>query len=528
MFSAVVSEQPLALDYAILSTAIVAEALTIGQTGSAYEYSDVLCILTKARPDVWTDLYVAKKPAAKGLRQFLKKGSQGAPAEYWANIEQLFSLLPPSIITPNLAADGDQLLLARDMLESLHDGVLKESRANQLAAWKCYVAVAMSISSRLNKTEDRPRLLEEVIVPLFGQYVTPKLESSRWSTGVSPALWTSLLAVAFHETISLRGHLILEEEWERQLGVLTEHIKTSHPEQSKDYARSQDAVASEVNRWFALTAEINRDAAGTIQDWFAKTSVSLVECAIEALKTRNGKPYGAAAAIEAAVRLVPSLLMRSASSQERIIRFIGDDVPPLILSPSSSWLIDIICAFEGQQGFETGRDSALQALIRAPSSSGKDVALCKAVKSSCFQGTSHNADLNHTILQSLRKAINGEERSWDVIIAVLENPSTPPELIEQLLAAVAESLSVDGEILQALHGLDLTVRHNAGASKAFSTTTEGSKLLSTLLLLCESSTDDIAHQAAIVSAALEKVLLNQTMIELISRELADAGPNSLS
>jgi len=536
LLSTGVSKQPLALDYAILSTTMVAEALTINQTGSAYDYSDVLCVLTKTRPDVWTDLYTGKKPAAKSLRQFLKKGSQGANSEYWAKIERLFSYLPPSVTTPNMAEEGNQLVLARDMLESLHNGVFKDPRVNQLAAWKCYIAVAVSISSRLTKTEDRLQLLKEVIVPLFGQYVTPKPELARWSIGVSPALWINLLAGAFHETVRLGGHRVLEEEWERHLETLMEHIKTSHPEQSKDYAKSQDTVTAEVKKWFSLTAEINKDAAETIRDFFAKASVSLVECAIEVLKTRNGKPYGAAAAIEAAVSLVPSLLMRSANSKECMRKFVEDDIPCLLLSPSSPWLIGIICAFEGQQGFEPGRDAALQALLKASDSSSKDTALRRAVKSSYFQGSSHTAELNDTILQSLRKAIKGEERSWGLIIAVLDSSATPSELLERLLAAITESLSVDGEIVQALHGLDLSVRHNAKAIKDFSTTAEGSKLLSTLLLLSESSTDEIAHQAAAVSAALERVLLsgpglqnvNQTMIELISRELADAGPNSLS
>ena len=133
-------------------------------------------------------------------------------------------------------------------------------------------------------------------------------------------------------------------------------------------------------------------------------------------------------------------------------------------------------------------------------------------------------------------ALKGEQSSWDLVVAALQSPSTSPGVIERLLATMTESLSLDREILHALHGLNLTIRHNAKAIKSFSTSAECSKLFSRLLLLSESSTDDIAHQAATVSAALDKVLLsgdgpqnvNQTMMDLISRELTDAGPNSLS
>lgn len=536
LLSAVVSNQPAALNYAILSTTTVAEALNIDQTGSAYDYSDALCGLTKTRPDIWTDLYTAKKPAAKGVRQFLKRGSQGASPEYWTNIEQLFLYLPLSIMAPSLTGDEDQLLLAKDMLESLHDGVLKESRVNQLAAWKCYITITMSATARLAKTEDRPKLLQEAILPLFEQYIIPKLELSRWSIGISPALGTSVLASAFHETVRLGGQHVLEEEWQRHLEILMEHIKTSHPEQSRDYAKSQNAVAAEVKRWFALTAEISKDASETIQDVFTRTSVSLVECAIDVLKTRNGKPYGSAVAIEDALILVPSLLMRSAGTKERITNFMEDDIPSLILSPSSSWLVAILCALENQHGFEAARDATLQAILRAPDTPVKTVALRRVVASSCFQGSSHKADLEEMVFESLQKALKGVQTSWDVVIAGLNSLSAPSELIGRLLTAMTESLLVNGETVQALHGLDLTIRHNAKAIIYFATTAEGSKLLSTLLRLSESQTDDIAHQAATVSAALEKVLLsgegpqnvNQTMVDLISRELADAGPDSLS
>ena len=187
LLQAVIARQQGSLDYRILSTTVVAEALNIDQNGSAFDFSDVLCQLTKTRPEIWTDLYTAKKAATKGLRQFMRKGSQGGPPEYWSNIERIISDLPSSVITPTLAENGDHLLSTRDMLESLHDGVLKEPKANQSAAWKCYIAVAVSSSTRLIKTEDRPQLLKEVIVPLFGQYIIPRAESSRWSIGVSTA-----------------------------------------------------------------------------------------------------------------------------------------------------------------------------------------------------------------------------------------------------------------------------------------------------------------------------------------------------
>jgi len=536
LLHAVVSGQQAAVDFAILSTTVLAEALNIDQSGSAYDYSDVLYVLTKTTPEIWTDLYTAKKPAAKSLRQFLKRGSQGGPPGYWTNVERILCYVPSSVIAPTLAGDGEQLLVAKDLLESLHDGIIKEPRVNLSVAWNIYITTAARVSTMLIKEEDRQRLLKAVIMPLFEQFIRPKQELSRWSIGISPALAAGIIVKAFHDTMKLGGYHLLEDEWQHCSESLIEHIKTSHPEQSNDYTKSQDAIAAEANRWFSLTAEVSKGASEIINQILTKTSVSLVEGAMDVVKARNGKPYGAAATIEAAVRLIPSLLMDNANATEAMTRFLKEDVPSLILSPSSPRLIAVLCAFEGRQGFEPARDAAVQALLRAPDSPAKNAALQTVVISSCLQGSSHNTELNGMILGSLHEALKGDEQSWGLVIAVLDSSLTPSELTDQLLAAMTESLSVDGETSPALHALDLATKHNGRAIRKFSTTTGRFNLLSRLLFLAESPIDDVAHQAATVSAAVDSILSNdkgsshvsRSMIEIINRELDDAGPSSLS
>ena len=535
LLTAVLPRQHTALDYAILSTTTVAEALNINQSGSAYDYSEVLCLLTKTKPEVWTGMYSAKKPAVKGLRQFLRKGSQGGPTEYWRNIERLISYIPSSVIAPPLDGNGEQLSVAKEILESLHDGILKEPRGNLLAAWKCYVDVAVQVATELAHTEDRWKFLKAVVLPLFAQFITPRETLSRWAIGISQAKVVSPLAKVFQDINKLGGYHLLEEEWWRYSEVLVEHVKTLQPEQSKDYDKSQQSVAAEVNKWFTLIAETGRGESKTVTELFTKTSMPLIECAMDVLRARVGKPYGAAAAIEAAVRFVPSLLI-DRGNKEIMARFLKNDIPSLLLSPSSPQLIAILCAFEGQQVFEEARDATLQALIGAPDSPTKNTALQTVILSPGFQNSPLSAELNGTILKSLHQAIKGDENRWDLVIAALDSPSTPSELTGQLLTAMTESLSVEGDILQALHGLLLTTQHNANALKPFSTTDEGSKLLSRLLFLTEFSAEDVAQQAVAVNEALESVLTNgqgpnlvsRSKIELINRELDNAGPDSLS
>ncbi|KAI9877231.1 MAG: hypothetical protein M1830_004467 [Pleopsidium flavum] len=532
----VVSGQRAAVDFGILSTTILAEALNIDQSGSAYDYSDVLYVLTKTKSEVWTDLYTGKKPAVKGLRQFLKKGSQGGPHGYWTNVERILCYIPSSIIAPTWAGDGEQLLVAKELLEALHDGIIKEPRVNLPVAWNTYVATAARVSTMLIEEQDRQRLLQAAIAPLFEHFILPKQELSRWSIGVSPALATGIIVKAFQNTIKLGGYQLLEQELQRCAESLIEHIKTSHPEQSRDYAKSQDAVAAEANRWFSLTAEVSRDASEIVKQILIEPSVSLVEGAMEVVKARNGKPYGAAATIEAAMRLLPSVLMANANALEAMTKFLNEDVPSLILSPSSPYLITALCAFEGRPRFEKARDAVAQALLRAPDSPARNAALKRVVTTSALQNSAHSIELDEVILGTLRKAMKGHEQSWGLVIAVLDSSMTPHPLTDQLLAAMTESLSVDLETSPALHGLDLATKHNGKAIRKFSTTADGSKLLSRLLFLIESPIDDIAHQAATVSVAVESSLSNdkglshvsRSMIEIINKELDGAGPTSLS
>lgn len=533
---AIISRKPADVDFAILSTTLLGEALSVDQTGSTQDYTDTLYILTKTRPEVWTDLYTAKKSVAKGLRQFLKKGSQGGPPAYWSNVERILRNVPSSVIVPTSVGEGQQLSIANDLLESLHDGIIKEAKASLPAAWTTYIAIAVHTSIKLTQDEDRQQLLKTAIIPLFEQFIAPKQDLARWSIGTTPALAAGILTDAFHQTMEVGGYSLLRYEWQRCAELLQDHIKTSHPEQSKDYTRSQDSVVAETNRWSSLTGDISRNGSEIAGQFLEDSSVSLVKVAMEVVKARNGKPYGAAATIEAAMRLMPSMLMENRSTVEAIARFLRNDVPSLIMSPCSPYLITVLCAFEGREGFEIARDEVVQALLRAPSSPGKNIALIRFLTSSCLQGSQHTTELHSLIFESLHKAMKGDQQSWELVVAAFNSPMTPSSLTDHLLTTMTDGLTIDSQASPALHGLRLVTQHSKEAIQNFTRTTEGSNLLPRLLFLTESASDDISQQAATVSVAVESTLsdnkgsshVTNSLVEIISRELGNAGPSSLS
>jgi hypothetical protein len=87
------------------------------------------------------------------LRQFLKKGSQSGPRDYWARLTTLFRAIPSEIL-PSNAAD------AAELLSALQGGIIKkdEPKYNHEAAFGAYLDIVALINARLPE-EDKAKLL---------------------------------------------------------------------------------------------------------------------------------------------------------------------------------------------------------------------------------------------------------------------------------------------------------------------------------------------------------------------------------
>src|SRR5437762_2233801 len=113
---------------------MLAKGLRNEHIGSAWDFSEALLALTIQYPQIWTDAYTAKKPAASNFRSFLGKGSQNGPPAFWVNISKIIRLLPESIL-PNNGAD------ALSLISSLRIGITRrdEPQTNLVEAWVCYL-----------------------------------------------------------------------------------------------------------------------------------------------------------------------------------------------------------------------------------------------------------------------------------------------------------------------------------------------------------------------------------------------------
>ncbi|KAF2821605.1 RING zinc finger protein-like protein [Ophiobolus disseminans] len=509
-----------------ISKSYLSVALNSDQTNSVYDYLDALVALTSSHPAVWTEHYKSKTAVDRRLRQFLKKGSQYGTRNFWPRLVELFRAIPAEAL-PGNAADATELLTA------LQGGIVRkeEPKHNYEAAYGAYLDIVALIDARL-PTEDRSKLLQEMVLPLLTQYLRPSVETSQWTI---PSHAASLLPRA----LSVEGMpAALTENWPGYAQQLFDAIKTSAPEQSKDYEKSQTAVAQHATRFAILQQQaLGTDAFASVQPVFAQASESVVAEALDVVKNRNGKPFGAAAAI-AAILNHNAPLLASTEAQQQIDIFLREDLQDLLSSPSSTYLVDILYANSGSPTFKDVWSGALKAILREAESTARTKTLDAFLASSRipadFDLAASDTDLQAFVRASVRESVEGS-REWDSFNRVLQSPAKilAPETTEDILAYLTQSLTISRHAPYSLQGLRQIVRSNPSLLKEFVTTPQGSKLLQGLLLASESPNDEVAQSATSVNASIQTLLSSgsetkQSIFELIHQGLREATQTSVS
>ena len=531
------------IDLGTISTHILVEALHIDQTGSSYQYVKTLARLSSTFPEVWTSYYTgpAKKSAIKRLCQYLRKGSQGGPPDFWVQLTALLQHIPFTVLAQEHEAPDSKPAPAStafisQVLEALHDGISRrdEHRAGQSEAWRAYLQIAELLQPSKSSPESLQMFFETSVVPIIDQHIKPISEKAGW-TVVGPNQQSICVNAAC--LIHRASPEIFEATWKRISAAIIQDFQTSLPEQSKDYAKSQDSIALEAKRWYSFQGVfLTKEDIVSVHPLFVSTCFNELRSAIETITSRNGKPYSAAAALADAVLLLPDLTLRQSDTKKLLVDFAQQDVPSLLLSPSSPHLISFLDCMGTSQDIQDVYERAAESLVAAPDSKIKLKALEKLIASPWLDRGKTSDVLATAVINSLRQSLEGRSESWTLISESMGNPSAPSDLTDQMLARMTESLSIDHQAAAGLHSIGLAVKHNERAVKDFSTSSNGSKLLSRLLFLAESPNDAVAHKAqqlqvaiqGIVSGNLDPKTAHRAIVEIINDGFSTADTTSLS
>ena len=520
-------------DLEIVSHAFIAEGLRASQTSSALQLVQALGNLTSKFPQVWTSAYKGKKAPLSRLCRFIEKGSQGGPSEYWQALRSLLLLLPPGV----LPTDTNSSL---EFLKAFRDGICnrEELRNNLAEGWANYLDVAKIVVGNLPDSTARAKLFQESIYPIFGQYLHPSTENSRWSIGSNTAaLATAYKACASAKDASLQKSFA--DEWTRLADDFISRILTSLPEQSKDYHKSQTAVAAEGHRWFGLLSKtLDESPFNDSNKFLILPSEKIVTAALKATVNRNGKPYSAAATVESALRLSPALMEVSVTSLESVKTFLETHLPKLMLSPSSSYLVSIMNLLRSvpdqEAFFEDVWQSAIDGLLPLPNDDDKLKAITRLVSNEAVARLSQaDSELQDFLLQASTKVVFGDNEAWPLFESVTAfnslSDSTEAKLVDQVLGRLNPKDSNADSVFKALEVIsqkkpDL-LRRDASTHVA---------LITKLLAMTELSDSPFAARAEALKAVIEnsrnsaQTTQNESPILHVIREnLETASPQSL-
>ncbi|KAG9683243.1 hypothetical protein KCU95_g18503, partial [Aureobasidium melanogenum] len=512
-----------------ISEAYISKALPHDQTGSSYDFMLALVELTDAFPHAWTTSYTSKKPPSTRLRGCIKRGSQAGPAEFWTNAWLLFSKLPAEVLPQKYSE-------AEELLNAVHDGVSqKDDRFNASAAWFTYFKVLDLVQNTASLSdEEHETLLNKMAIPAIEQYLRPSPSTADWLiSGAKPA-W-NVSKAAFCKRLPA----VLEKKWPEYAALLIEDIRTSLPEQSKDFDKSQAHVASAAERWALLQSELLREEyqlSESLQTVFSQTAKDVIKASLELLRSRNGKPYGAAAAVDELQNHCKALLAKDQETQDIIATFVIEDLPEFLSSPSQRQLVSLLYHFQTDSRFGDAWNKTATALGNSPDSDEKLNAFRNLLASlrvkPAAEIAAQNGDIQAFLQRQFKSSLETGEQ-WNFVSGILKGtPSVASEeSVDSMLAELTASLSISEKADSALSGLQEISRSNKALVKEHIKKPNGSQLLPSLLLLEESANESLAAKASSISKSIvteaDKAGSQTILFDVVHQSLRDVSLSSL-
>ncbi|KEY79644.1 RING zinc finger protein [Aspergillus fumigatus] len=531
-----VAKEPEELDWRIISAALIGKSLSINQMGSASDLSECLLEVTSARPQLWAEDYSGKTTSSKRLLQYIQKGSQGGVASFWSNLRQLLQIIPVEVLakTDPQASTCRMIGLSSATLltEAFQLGVnsREEPRQNQALGWKSYIETGIWLTSSLPDS-DRDAFLHTRLSPLVTQYVRAEQNAPQWTLPNQNAV-----ALCTEYSVALaNGNYGSEFRrlWTDLADGLLKSVKLSAPEQSKEFRSSQDAVCAQAERLFALEASVlasvaDSEAKASVSNILSKTNLPLLDNCLQVLRSRNGKPYAAAAVVEEMIRNAADIAQQS----RELADFVQNDAPELLSSPSADRLVSVILSCRSWDGFGSSFDTVVERVAESEPEQSNTHAVQKLLSTLDFKEVHDKTGLDSLIKRALDQACRGSRFHWPIVIAALQNQTSHGELTDSIFLIIVDSLSEPTKVFEALHGLSQIAKSVPDALSKFQAGAHGSKLAGKLLFLAETSDEEVASLAESVLTEFKEIGVGETSakssFELLQYNFDHVNEESLS
>lgn len=511
------------LDWTTISTCFVSKGLHGSQQGSSRQFSEALLVLTRAHSQIWTTDYSSKTPALKRLVQYLRKGSQRGPEDVWNNTAMLLKQIPLSVFR-----QGDfEHKEASTVMEAFRAGVTHpdEPRPNLPVAWTAYVDLCFWFMDHTTDPTSRESILTAHLLPIVDQYVRNDPNQVSWTLPSSAALQVS--GNIFVGMLQRDCGNLLDDTWSQLYQDLIDWMKLSLPESSKDFAKSQDGVTARAERLFKLKAGmlarggLDHSAQAHIDAMLQRRDERLIVAAIDTLKTRKGKPYGAAAVLE----IVVSQPGFGGLQQPSLRQFCAQDLSPMLLSVSAERLISVL--------LRTGQpiDPVVPILLQNAASNAHAMdALLRLLKGMGREQLAGLVGLEAFVVHATSSNIE-EAQTRQLVQVVLQNANLKSSrlhkrLLEQLMDLLSAS-SAPSTQQSVMHLFD-DILSDSSSAAVLTSDDFGSALIATLVQLSDSHDQETADQASALLTKLKQVNVDGTLTTasaatIVREQLAGVG-----
>ncbi|EQL34360.1 hypothetical protein BDFG_03719 [Blastomyces dermatitidis ATCC 26199] len=521
------------IEWKTISTCFLSKALPTSQLGSALDFSNVLLTLTKERPQLWTSDYSGKVSATKRLYQYIRKGSEGADAAYWENLQLLLKSIPFGILITQPVSDDSTVQDANRLMDTIHDSVLsrEEQGANLGAAWSCFVDTGFWISSFISDKVARHKFLQNQISPILEQYILGHPDNGRWSLNgkFAPELCAKTFVVMAEHT----GAEAVQSLWTSLSDSLIETIRLSSPEKAIGFKESQDSICAQAKRFFELEGQVLAQVAQNsglafVSNIFQVAGTPLLQASVELLRSRNGKPYGAASMIDEAIARTPGI----AAQVEGLEMFLSEDIAQLLFSPSADRLISILFGSRGKKGFQCGLKSSIDTFLETDLGSSALPGLQKLFSCVTLSDAEAHPKLELLIMKDLDRALHNTREAWIEIITLIKNGALRNGIIHRILNSLVDNLSSEKNIREVLYGLFQIALGCPEIIRGFVNSPDGSRMLSKILYISETSTDEVSQLADSLQIHIRDIIKGESgtrsSIEIIQQSFSNVGIESLS
>ncbi|KGM92702.1 ubiquitin-protein ligase RKR1 [Paracoccidioides brasiliensis Pb18] len=521
------------IDWKTISTCFLSKALPKSQLGSAFDFSNILLSLTTEHSQIWTADYSGKTSAVKRLYQYIRKGSEGADVAYWQNLHLILKSIPSEVLITKPVSDDSTVQDASRLVEAIHDSILsrEEQRGNLGAAWSCFIDTTLWMSSFISDKTTRHRFLQTQISPLLEQYIIAQPDKSQWT--LQGEFGPDLCVKSFDALAEQTGTEVLRDLWINLSERVIQAIKLSSPERSSGFKESQDSICAQASRFFDLEAQVlarvsDRAHLSFVSNIFQDTNMPLLQASLELLRHRNGKPYGAAAMIDEAIARVPQI----AAQVEELGAFLSEDVPKLLFSPSANRLVSTLFGCRGRQGFDDGIKNVIDTFLEADLGNSTFPGLQKLFSCITLPDVEAHPNMELLIMKDLNRALNTTREAWMDIVILTNNRALQSGIAYRILNSLIDSLSSDSNIREGLYGLFQISLESPEVIGSFVNSQDGSRLVSRILYIAESSTDEASKLADSLQKHIKDIINGESgtrsSVEIVQQNFSNVGKESLS